>query len=128
MHISAPAELSATEPTKVYANVFAGSMKTNLTAVLRNSKETLKALKIEHVPDQRDPDLVALAEAEDQIRTTLGKQATWSKMSQPIPAHHLWAIEIPSGLNAGVYAIEVTAVQPDGTRHTGLRTLRIVEK
>jgi len=128
MHISAPAELSATEPTKVYANVFAGSTKTNLTAVLRNSKETLKALKVEHVPDQRDPDLVALAEAEDQIRTTLGKQATWSKMSQPIPAHHLWAIEIPSGLKAGVYAIEVTAVQPDGTRHTGLRTLRIVEK
>lgn len=129
MHISAPAELSSTaEPIKVYANVFAGSTRTHLTAVLRNNKGTLKTLKVEHAPDQRDPDLVALAEAEDQLRTTLGKQVTWSKMSQPIPAHHLWAIELPDGLKPGVYAIQVTAVQPDGTRHTGLRTLRVVEK
>ena len=108
--------------------MFAGSTKTRLTAVLRNNKGTLKNLKVEHAPAQQDPDLVILAEAEELLRTTLGKQATWSKMSQPIAVHHLWAIELPSGLKPGVYAIQVTAFQPDGTQHTGLRTLRIVEK
>ena len=112
----------------MYANVFSGSVRTAMTAVLRNSKGKETQLTTKHVPGEPDPDYVKLFEAEEKLRQLAGAEADWLKMSNPIPADHLWTATLPSSLKVGLYTVEFNATQPDGTQFTGLRTIRVVEK
>ena len=81
-----------------------------------------------HVPDQPDPDYVKLFEAEEKLRQLAGKEVDWLKMSNPIPADHLWMATLPSTLKEGLYTIEFRATQADGSHYVGLRSIRIVKQ
>jgi len=128
MHISAPNEVpEGEEDANVYVNIFSGSAKTVVTALLRNVKGKETALPITHTPNQPDPDYVKLFEAEEKLLKLAGKEADWIQMSNPTAADHLWRTTLPGTLKEGLYTIEFQATQPDGTHYTGLRSLRIVK-
>jgi len=129
MHISAPNEVAAgDEDASVYVNIFSGSTKTTVTAVLRNAKGKETELPTTHAPNQPDPDYVKLFEAEEKLLQLAGKEADWVRMSNPIAADHLWRTTLPSTLKEGLYTIEFKAIQPDGAHYVGLRSFRIVNQ
>ncbi len=128
MHLSAPVEIGdQQEPAHVYANVFSGSVKTEVTAVIRNRKG--KAVKLEMLAahQELDPDYKRLFDQEQALIKKLDGKIDWVPMSAPVAAGHLWKAVLPTDLPAGSYTIEVQARQPNGAVYKGLRPIRVAQ-
>ena len=126
MHISAPVEIGKqSELTHAYANIFSGSEKTEVSAMLRNHKGKAVKLKVVAAHTEVDPDYKKLYDQEQALIQKLGGKIDWVKMSAPIAAGHLWKVELPKDLPAGIYSIEVQAQQPNGAVYRGLRPIRV---
>ncbi|MAT11265.1 MAG: metallophosphoesterase [Rhodopirellula sp.] len=126
MQISAPVEIgSQQEQAYAYANVFSGSVKSEVTAVIRNRKG--KAVKLEMVPahSEVDPDYKRLYDQERSLIQKLDGKIDWMEMSAPAAAGHLWKAQLPKDLSSGMYSIEVQAIQPNGAIYKGLRPIRV---
>ncbi|MCH2369855.1 MAG: calcineurin-like phosphoesterase family protein [Pirellulales bacterium] len=126
MQISAPVEIgSQQEQAYAYANVFSGSEKSEVTAVIRNRKG--KAVKLEMVAahSEVDPDYKRLYDQERSLMQKLDGKIDWMEMSAPAAAGHLWKAQLPKDLSSGMYSIEVQAIQPNGAIYKGLRPIRV---
>ena len=127
MHISAPVELKGDQKAFAYANVFSGSEKTEITAVLRNHRG--KAIKLEMIAahGEVDQDYKKLYDQELALIEKLENKIDWVKMSAPVETGHQWKAALPNGIAAGMYTIEVQAKQPNGAVYKGLRPIRIAK-
>lgn len=127
MHISAPVQYSDEQPVFAYTNVFSGSEKTEVTALLRNRKG--KRMKLEVIPahTEVDQDYKKLYDQEQALKEKLGGKIDWVEMSAPVEAGHQWKAKLPTGLPAGMYTIEFQAKQPNGGVYQGLRPIRVVK-
>ena len=127
MHISAPVQYSDEQAAFAYTNVFSGSEKTEVTALLRNRKGKRMKLEVLSAHTEVDQDYKKLYDQEQALKEKLGGKIDWVEMSAPVQAGHQWKAKLPTGLPAGMYTIEFQAKQPNGAVYQGLRPIRVVK-
>lgn len=97
------------ETVAIYANVFNGSARSEVTLNVGD-----QAFPMKHVR-QEDPMFVEVREREEKLRAKLVAQGVdkgklWTRMPSPGESSHLWRVELPvTKLNLGVNRLAITA-------------------
>lgn len=129
MQISAPLEYGGKQQADAYAyaNVFSGSVKSEVSGVIRNRKG--KAVKLEMVAahSELDPDYKRLYDQERELISKIDGKIDWVEMSAPVAAGHMWKAKLPQDLPPGIYSVEIQVKQPNGAIYKGLRPIRVTE-
>ncbi len=116
MRIGLPNEVSSGEPTRFTVNVFDGSSRSRVWWSLDGENWT-ECKQVQ----EADPLFQSLWEAEQQQQPPPNP-----KLTKPTISSHLWAGELPAGLEGGTRLLRVKTLDTYGKQYTDQRSFRVV--
>ena len=121
MDVHAPHEVTVGEKATIFANVFAGSERSEVGVRFIGPHDGETPYRAMQLTREKDPAFMKM-----RAREELTRGENEPALPHPSPSMHLWRSDLPRDLPAGSYWIEVKSTDMFGQVDFGRRVIRVV--